>query len=149
MNIPFLKKEDNDEYVLAYTPGNSSITIAFIDNEAALRELWIHAKINLAMEMAQQKVEESSTLPSKFAKFSRVFDNTAAKRFPPERPWDHKINFKKDFVAQNCAIYPLAPKEEEALKEFINENLDKGYIVPSIFPQMSPFFFIRKKDGAL
>src|SRR5258705_11056991 len=32
-------------------------------------------------------------------------------------------------------------------KEFIEENLEKGYIVKSKSPMASPLFFIGKKDG--
>jgi len=35
----------------------------------------------------------------------------------------------------------------EALKVFINENLEEGKILPSKSPQASPFFFVLKKDG--
>jgi hypothetical protein len=37
--------------------------------------------------------------------------------------------------------------EEEGTKEFIKENLEKGYIRESKSPMASPFFFVPKKDG--
>ena len=43
--------------------------------------------------------------------------------------------------------YLLNPKEMEALKAFINENLKEGKILPSKSPQVSPFFFVPKRDG--
>ncbi len=43
----------------------------------------------------------------------------------------------------------MAHGEEESLKEFIREQLEKGYIRPSKLPYSSPFFFIKKKDGKL
>jgi len=43
----------------------------------------------------------------------------------------------------------MARGEEESLREFINEQLQKGYIRPSKSPYASPFFFIKKKDGKL
>ena len=39
--------------------------------------------------------------------------------------------------------------EDEALDDFIDEQLAKGYIRPSISPYASSFFFIKKKDGKL
>ncbi len=45
--------------------------------------------------------------------------------------------------------YPLATTEGGALMEFLNEQLQKGYIRPSKSPYASPFFFIKKKDGKL
>ena len=39
--------------------------------------------------------------------------------------------------------------KDDALDEFINEQLAKGYIRPSISPYASSFFFIKKKDRKL
>jgi hypothetical protein len=39
--------------------------------------------------------------------------------------------------------------EDEALDDFLDEQLAKGYIRPSISPYTSSFFFIKKKDGKL
>ena len=46
-------------------------------------------------------------------------------------------------------VYQLSLDEEKELKQFLNENLAKGYIKPSNSPQASGFFFIKKKDGSL
>ena len=43
----------------------------------------------------------------------------------------------------------MNPREQEALKEFIEENLESGRIRPSKSPMASPFFFIKKEDGSL
>jgi hypothetical protein len=39
--------------------------------------------------------------------------------------------------------------EQEELRKFVSEHLEKGYIRPSKSPYASPFFFIKKKDGKL
>jgi len=43
----------------------------------------------------------------------------------------------------------MARGEEDSLRKFIKEQLEKGYIQPSKSPYSSPFFFIKKKDGKL
>lgn len=40
-------------------------------------------------------------------------------------------------------------EEDKALDKFINKQLLKGYIVSSILPYASSFFFVKKKDGKL
>jgi hypothetical protein len=40
-------------------------------------------------------------------------------------------------------------EEQGKLREYIKENLEKGYIRPSKSPYSSPFFFVGKKDGKL
>ena len=44
-------------------------------------------------------------------------------------------------------MYPLSREEREEVREFIREQLRKGYIQPSKSPQTVPVFFIGKKDG--
>ena len=39
--------------------------------------------------------------------------------------------------------------EDKALDNWLDEQLAKGYIRPSISPYASSFFFIKKKDGKL
>ena len=65
-------------------------------------------------------------------------------------PWDHAIDFKDGApVAIDCKVYPMTRTEDDALDEFIDKQLAKGYIRPSISPYASSFFFIKKKDGKL
>ena len=46
-------------------------------------------------------------------------------------------------------MYPLTLKDKEVLDTLLQENLEKGFIRPSILPQASSFFFVGKKDGTL
>ena len=42
------------------------------------------------------------------------------------------IEFRKDTPeAIDCKVYPMSRVEDEALKEFLDEQLTKGYIRPS------------------
>ena len=43
-------------------------------------------------------------------------------------------------------MYPLSRGEREEVREFIREQLRKGYIWPSKSLQMAPIFFVGKKD---
>ena len=43
----------------------------------------------------------------------------------------------------------MMQEEDAALDLWINEQLEKGYIEPSISLYASSFFFIKKKDGKL
>ena len=54
---------------------------------------------------------------------------------------------KERFVPKKRKVYPLSREEREEVREFIWEQLRKGYIQPSKSPQMVPVFFVGKKDG--
>lgn len=114
---------------------------------------WIQAKINPAMEFAQNqhkdKPEPEQPLPDYCQPFSDVFEKKRSERFPDPRPYDHAINLKDDFAPRDFKMYPLSPKEQGKLDEFLEDNLRKGYIRPSQSPMASPFFFVGKKDGSL
>jgi len=43
-------------------------------------------------------------------------------------------------------VYPLSREEREDVREFIKEQLRKGYIRPSKSLQTAPVFFVGKKD---
>ena len=60
------------------------------------------------------------------------------------------INFKTGVPdAIRCNVYPMTQVEDKALDNWLDEQLAKGYIRPSISPYASSFFFIKKKDGKL
>ena len=82
-------------------------------------------------------------------KFPDVFSAKEFDQLPERCPWDHVIELTPGAKLVDCKVYPLSPKEQIALDEFLEENLCTGRIRPSKSPMASPFFFIRKKDGSL
>jgi len=54
---------------------------------------------------------------------------------------------KEGFVPRKEKVYPLSRKEREKVCKFIQEQLRKEYIRPLKLPQMTPVFFVEKKDG--
>ena len=44
-------------------------------------------------------------------------------------------------------MYPFSREEREEVREFVKEQLRKGYIRPLKSPQTAPVFFVGKKDG--
>ena len=52
-------------------------------------------------------------------------------------------------MKRNTSIYSLTPRETVTLKEWLKDNLAKGYIQPLKSPWACSFFFVQKKDGKL
>ena len=65
---------------------------------------------------------------------------------PTRKVWDHAIDVNEGFVPQKGKIYPLSREEREEVREFVKEQLWKGYIRPSKSLQTTPVFFVGKKD---
>ena len=89
-------------------------------------------------------------LPTQYQSFAPVFGEEESQQFPPKRSWDHAIDFKTGVPdAISCNVYPMTQVEDKALDNWLDEQLAKGYIRPSISPYASSFFFIKKKDRKL
>jgi hypothetical protein len=90
------------------------------------------------------------SIPEEYHHHWEVFDEEAAKRFPPARNEDHAIVLKEGAPdVLDCKVYRQTAAEEEATRTFIREHLDKGYITPSNSPYASPLFYRKKKDRSL
>jgi len=57
------------------------------------------------------------------------------------------IETKEGFVPRKGKVYTLSREEREEVREFIQEQLRKGYIRLSKSPQTTLVFFVGKKDG--
>jgi len=69
-----------------------------------------------------------SNVPSEYHEFADVFSKTKAEVLPPHHPYDLKINLEEGTQPPVGPIYSLSACEQEALKEFIEENLNMGFI---------------------
>jgi len=87
------------------------------------------------IEEDHRKIEE--LVPRKFLKWRRVFGKVESERMLTRKVWDHAINLKETFKPQKGRIYPLSKNEREEIQNFVEDQLKKGYIKPSKFPQMS------------
>ena len=77
--------------------------------------------------------------------WGKVKSYEKATQFPKSTSWDHKIEMKPGFKPKSFKIYLMMPEEDAMTKEFIDNNLAKGYIQPSKSPMATPFFFVNKK----
>jgi len=97
-------------------------------------------------EVAKSEAEAKKMVPEKFHKQIKVFGKKQSERMPTRKVWDHTIDVKKGFVLRKGKMYPLSREEREEVREFVKEQLRKGYIWLSKSLQMAPVFFVGKKD---
>jgi len=83
----------------------------------------------------------------RFHKWIKVFGKKQLERMPMRKVWDHVIDVKEGFVPRKDKVYLLSREEKEEVREFVKEQLRKGYIWLSKSLQMAPVFFVGKKDG--
>jgi len=98
-------------------------------------------------EAARSEAEAKELVPEKFHKWIKIFGNKQSERMSTRKVWDHAIDVKEVFVLRKGKVYPLSREEREEMREFIQEQLRKGYIWLLKSPQTAPVFFMGKKDG--
>ena len=88
-------------------------------------------------------------VPAEYHEFLPLFKKAIADVLPPHRPYDHKITLKEGFSPPFGPLYSLSRPEVQALREWLDENLSKGFIRASSSPAGAPILFIKKSDGSL
>ena len=79
---------------------------------------------------------------------AKVFSEEGAKCFPPERIEDMEIKLEEGAPKViNCGTFNLEEEQTQAMCDFLDENLKKGYISQSNLPWSTPAFFIKKTGG--
>src|ERR1019366_8367496 len=109
----------------------------------------------LSTEVSPIEPEESKeailyrTVPPEWHDLIKAFLKQEGDKLPPYREYDYKIELEGDVPLGFRPLYQHNEEELIALKKWLVENLDKGYIEHSSAPFVSPILFIRKKSGAL
>jgi len=118
------------------------------ENES--QETWVRAlkAHELKITIDESTLEDAQKqVPKEYWEFLDVFSKKSSERMPLRKPWDHGIDLKEDFPPKKGRLIPLSVDEQKEVESFLDDQLAKGYIRPSINQQTSPVFFIPKKDG--
>ena len=111
------------------------------------------AKVYALVEVNQLLRSNSDSIageiPACLQRYLDVFSSANAKKLAPHRNIDLAIELHPGKEPPYGPIYPLSPRELEALREFLEENLAKGFIRESKSPAGAPILFTPKKDGGL
>lgn len=86
-------------------------------------------------------------LPSQYHDFLDVFNWKQANILPPRRPWDHAIDLQPNSQPPAARPYSMNQHELKALREYLNQELDKGFIRVSRSPAAAPVLFVKKLSG--
>jgi len=89
-------------------------------------------------------------LPDYIQPFMHLFNKKKFEKLPERREWDYEINLMKEALKElNAKAYAMTLKEEEALNQWLDEQLKAGLIVESKSRYVALCFYIPKKDGSL
>lgn len=87
------------------------------------------------------------TIPGFAQRFcDTVFSDESAKILPPDRPGvNAQIHLKEGEKLWQCKLFDMPKDQLEILKQYLDEQLAKGFISPSDSPVASPVFFVTDK----
>ena len=85
-------------------------------------------------------------VPQKFLKWRKIFGKIESEKMLTRKIWDYTIDLKEVLKSRKGRIYLLSKNEREEVQNFVKDQLRKRYIRPLKSPQISPVFFISKKD---
>ena len=89
-------------------------------------------------------------LPEYIQPFTHLFNKKKFEKLLERREWNYKINLMKEAPKElNIKAYAVILKEEEALNQWLDEQLKAELIVESKSRYVAPCFYIPKKDGLL
>ncbi|WVZ70956.1 hypothetical protein U9M48_019585 [Paspalum notatum var. saurae] len=119
--------------------------------------LWVAASRTDKRGLRKRRVVSSTSTWSRYLPESRYLRIPVVCDFPdvfpeelPGLPLDRDVEFKIDLVPGTAPIsrrpYRMAPDELKELKTQRQEQLDKGFIRPSLSPWGCPALFVEKKD---
>ena len=79
-----------------------------------------------------------------------LFNKKKFKKLLERREWDHEINLTEEVPKKlNAKAYTMILKKEEALNQWLDEQLKAGLIVESKSRYAAPCFYILKKNSSL
>ena len=87
--------------------------------------------------------------PSKYEDFGDVFKKKNVDRLLEHGPYDYPIDLHEGASPPFDPIYALSEPELQALRTYLDENLEKGFIQPSKSPPGAPILFVKKKDASV
>ena len=107
---------------------------------------------SLNIQANSTKLAEASDLPnipSEYHEFANIFSKTKAEILASYCSYDLKINLEESVKPLVSLIYSFVASKQETPKEFIEKNLNTGFIQPTSFLHGVPVLFVKKKNGSL
>ncbi len=88
-------------------------------------------------------------MPECFWEFKAAFSKQALDTLPLYQLYNYKIKLVKDINLGFSPLYKMTIEELETVKEYLVNNLYKGFIKPSQVPFTAPVLFIKKPNRGL
>ena len=106
-------------------------------------------KTALGQKTVPTEDEVKAMVPEEYHDYLPMFLARNQRGLPPHRPYDHRIPLQEGTTPPFGPLYSLSRNELETVREWIDDNLSKGFIRASSSPAAAPILFVKKPDGSL
>jgi hypothetical protein len=128
--------------------------IHLLDNEVFSTTMY---KINLLIKQKEAlAIEDQETvdliytkLPTAYRDFIDVFSKAGLDLLPSHCPYNHKIHLESNVLLGYSPLYNQSIDELCITKQYLVDNLGKGFIVLSQAPYASLILFVKKPSRGL
>jgi transposase InsO family protein len=127
-------------------PSNEAFTTSIYEIDRILQE---QEETPDKQEAANWEALRKVLPPDHFRKYQNVFSKQESDKLPPHRPYDHKIELEGENTLGYSPLYHMTTQELETVKQYLVDNLSKGFIEPSQAPFAAPVLFVKKANGSL
>jgi hypothetical protein len=106
-----------------------------------------NTKVGSVNGLTGNAVGWEKSIPTEFNRFvDTVFSDESARKLPPHRPGlDAEVTLKEGEKLWQCKLFDMPKDQLQILKQYLDEQLAKGFIRPSNSPVASPVFFVTDK----
>ena len=138
--------------ILSQQPGSQYFALSLRDLDLLIDEPMQRlatVQVGDAITTIPKNADPKIFLPPAYHEFLDVFDRSQAKILPPHRPWDHPIDLQQGKNPPAVRPYSMNHHELRALRQYLDEELSKGFIRVSRSPAAAPVLFVKKPNGDL
>ncbi|KAL8283353.1 hypothetical protein RQP46_005763 [Phenoliferia psychrophenolica] len=96
---------------------------------------------------SQDMIDAREQVPREYHEYLDVFSKAKGESLPEHHPYDLKIDLTPGMTPPFGGVYRLAQPEQEFLKAYIDDMLEKGLIRVSSSRAASPVLFAPKKPN--
>ena len=88
-------------------------------------------------------------LPKEYYDLIDVFDRSKVKELPLYQLYNYKIKLEAGKKLPQSCLYPISRFKLQKVKEYLDNNLKKGFISPSTAPYILLVLFVQKHNRSL
>ena len=88
-------------------------------------------------------------MPIEYTIYEDIASKSASDTLLLYRPYNYKIELEGETELTTSPLYKIILEELEIIKQYLIDNLDKGFIEASQSPYRAPVLFIWKPTGGL